>query len=799
MIKNYLTIALRTLRRQKIYALINVLGLAVGLACFLLIGLFILHERSYDRFHEHADRIVRITEEYYEEGTLVEESASIPFPFGPAFATFADVKTTRFYQTYQKTPLLSYQDQRFYEDRLFFTDSTVFDLFSFPLVQGDPATALDEPFTMVITESAARRYFGEADPMGKVLTFEDALDFRITGVAEDPPLNSHIRFDFLAALQNVAAILGATGNESEWQGWFWNPCHTYALLPPGVQAATVEATLPDFVRTHFPENLHDDVVYSFQALTDIHLHSNLYQEIAPNGSMQAVQLYAIIAVLILLIACINFMNLSTARSLQRALEVGMRKVLGAERGQLIQQFLGESVLVSLFAAVLGAVLAVLLLPAFGDLIGTPMARTMAATPVFVLGVLGIGLLVGVLAGLYPAFVLSGYEPTRALRGGGTTGSSSVAVLRKALVVTQFAISIVLLVSTFVVYQQLRYLQEKDLGFEKEQIVMIPIRGTAVKENVEAFKDEIKRNSSVLHATALSDVVGREVTVRGVIREGNEDEQMGVAGLFADENLAETFGLTIAEGRDLDPAFETDRQAALVNERFVQRVGWSDEALGKWVWFAVENSPNRPVVGIVEDFNFAPLRQTVQPLIIGHDPAWFAYLAVRLAPGDARPTLDAIEQVWNQFEPARPFEPFFLDENLDALYATEARLGQTYGAFALLAIIIACLGLFGLAAYTAQQRTREIGVRKALGASVGSILVLLSRDFVLLVGIAFVLAVPAAYFLLDRWLQGFAYHIEISWPIFLIAGLTALGIALLTVSYQALRAATVNPVEALRVE
>jgi putative ABC transport system permease protein len=367
-----------------------------------------------------------------------------------------------------------------------------------------------------------------------------------------------------------------------------------------------------------------------------------------------------------------------------------------------------------------------------------------------------------------------------------------------LVVTQFAISIVLLASTFVVYQQLRYLQQKDLGFEKEQVVMIPIRGTAVKENVAAFKDEIKRNSGVLSATALSDVVGREVTVRGVVRQGSED-QIGVAGLFADEDLAETIGLSIAKGRNLDAAFETDKQAALVNEQFAKNVEWGDEALGKWVWFAVENSPDRPVVGIVEDFNFAPLRQTVQPLVIGYDPAWFAYLAVRLAPGDARPTLEAIGRTWNQFEPARPFEPFFLDENLDALYATEARLGQTYGAFALLAIIIACLGLFGLAAYTAQQRTREIGVRKALGASIPSILLLLSRDFVILVGIAFVLAVPAAYLLLNRWLQGFAYHIDMGALPFIVAGVLALVIALLTISYQAIRAATVNPVRALRVE
>ena len=795
MLKNYLKIALRTLQRQKLYTLLNLFGLTVGLVCVFLIGLYVRHELAYDRFHENADRVYRVVEQYFENEKLAEESASIPIPFGPTFSEYAGVKATRLYQTYQKTPLLAYQDRRFSEERFFFTDSTFFEVFTFPLVRGNPATALAEPFTLVITERAAQKYFGEADPVGKVLTFEGSLDFRITGVAADPPTNAHFQFDFLAAMQNLEAIFAATGNEASFTSWFWNPAHTYILLPPGTEVARIEALLPAFVEAHYPSWLQSDVSYYLQPLTSIHLHSDLYQEIRPNGSYRTVQLLGIVGVLILLIACINFMNLATARSLQRAREVGVRKVLGARRKQLIAQFLGESLMVSVVAALLAAGLTVALLPAAGALLGAELPRSLAGSPGFVVAVVVLALVVGVLAGLYPAFVLSAYRPVRTLQGSGSTHAARAATLRKALVVGQFAISIALLVSTLVVYQQLRYLQQKELGFDEEQVVMISLRGTSLQRDYEAAKAEILRQTGVQSASGLSDVVGHDVALSTFQVEG-DDAEWSFPGLFADPDIVETLGLTLVAGRSFRRDSESDRDAVLVNQALVDLFDWEEGAVNKTVNFWRD----RTIVGVVDDFNFEPLRQQVRPLVILFEPKVpYFFLAIRLAPGDARPMLAALEAVWKRFEPARPFEPFFLDTHLDALYAAETQLGRSYGVFSLLAILVACLGLFGLASFTAERRTKEIGVRKVLGASVGSLLVLLSKDFVRLVLIAFVIAVPAAYFALDRWLQNFAYRVDLGVLPFVGAGLLALVVALLTISYQSVRAATTNPANVLHME
>lgn len=792
---NYLRIAVRTLQKQAGYTFINIVGLTLGLTCYLLLALFIQHELSYDRFHENADRIYRVPENFYENGQLVEASASVGFPVGPALMdAFPGALTTRFYQTFQKDPLLAYEEKRFYEERFYFTDSTVFDIFTIPFVRGNPETALDAPFSVVLTESMAAKYFGLEDPLGKLLRFEDGLDLEVTGVVQDAPANAHFQYGFLAALQNIDAIFEATGNTFGYEGWYWNPCHTYIMLPEGMSQGQLEAQWDYFETTFVPERMREFLEFYLQPLTDIHLHSDLYQEMAPNGSMRTVQIFVAIALIILVIAGINFMNLSTARSMHRAREVGMRKVLGAHRGQLMGQFLGESLLLSFLALILALTIAQFFLPVFEHLIDKELARGVLDNPLLLFGGVAIAFLVGLSAGLYPAFFLSAFKPIETLKGQAATGSRTASWLRQSLVAAQFAISIALLAGTAVIYVQLGFLQNKDLGFEDEAVVMVPIRGTAVKADFKAFKDEISKLPGVVSASAVSDVVGNDVPVRPFGAEGF-DQALQIPGLFVDFDFLETFDIDVVEGRGFDRSFETDRDAFLLNEAAVDLTGWHGEAIGKRMRFGRDTQ----VIGVTNNFHYAPLRQTVRPLVISFGPSWYAYMAVRIAPTNVRETIEGLGTAWQQFEPARPFEPFFLDERLDTLYRTEERFGLVFGYFAGLAIAIACLGLFGLAAYTAERRTKEIGVRKVLGATTTSIVALLSRDFTRLVLIAFVVGAPLAFFGMQRWLEGFAYRIDLSpWP-FLVAGLLAFTIALLTVSYQSISTAMRNPVDTLRHE
>ena len=796
MLLNYLRIALRNLRRRKLHTFINVLSLAAGLGCCFLVGLFIRHELSFDRFHTNADRIYRLVETFREEGVVVEQSASVPFPVGPALANAYGVTAARLYRPYQETPVVRVGSQRFTEHRFFFADSTVFDVFSFELLKGDPATALDEPGTVVLTASTAHRYFGDRDPMGQVLQFEEALDLRVTGVVADPPANAHFRFDALAALQDIGRIV-ATADvpvlEELWDDWYWNPAHTYLLLPPDRTAESFEPLLAQFVQAHFPEDVRDKASYHLQPLTHIHLHSDLYQEIEPNGSARLVSGMGLIAILVLLIAGVNFVNLSTAQSLSRATEVGLRKTLGAAREQLIGQFLGEAVLMALLAALVGVTAALAAVPAFGALLGAELSRWAALDPV-ALGLLALLTgTVGVLAGLYPALVLSSHEPAQTLRGF-YHGGGSRSRLREGLVVGQFAISIVLLVATLVVHHQLRYLQQKELGFANEQILMVPIAGTPASDNVPAFKGEVRRNPSVVDVAAVSEVVGRDVVVGGFKFEGIEDVR-NVPVLFADPDFFTTFAVDVAEGRGFDAARPADSTACLMNQQMARELGWTGTAVGR----RIESDRYDRIIGVMEDFHFTPLREGVRPLVLCHNAAYEYYLAVRLAPGRADDAFAAVEQTWAQVAPGWPFQGFFLDDDLDRLYRQEQQLGQAFGVVAGLALFIGCLGLFGQAAYAAEQRRKEMGVRKVLGASASGLVLLFVKESVMLVGLAFALAAPVAYLLMQRWLADFAYRVGVPWWVFAVAGLAALAVAIMTVGYHAATAALRNPVHSLRSE
>lgn len=799
MFRNNYIISVRNLMKHKFYSFIKILGLAIGLASVILISSFVYNELTFDQFHEDADRIYRFSEIFSnEQGVVEEKSASIPFPFGPTFhVDYPDVQTVRLYQTFQKTPLVVYRDgdKSFYEEKLFFTDSTFFDIFSFELVQGNPATVLDNPRSLVITETMARKYFGSEPAMGKTVYFENTLPLTITGIAKDPPLNAHFRFEFLSTLMNIDEVFKATGNRFGASGWYWNPCHTYAKVPKGMTANQLQQMVVDFVPKHFPENMAPWLEFPLQKLTDIHLQSQLYQEISPNRDYKSIYIAIAIAVFILIIAVINFMNLSAARSSQRAREVALRKVMGSNRRQLIDQFLTESLLTSFISLVIAIGLVALLKRPFEQVTNAPLNPDILLHPAFISAVVAFSFLIGLLAGLYPAFIVSSFRAIDALKIGSIklSGKKSPWVW-KGLVVFQFATSIILIIGAIVVNQQHHFLLNKDLGFEKEQVIMVPIRGTSVKRRSDEFKAELLKESAVVSTSAMSDILGNDVPLRPFLFEGQQEAQ-NVPGLFADFDFVETFGLKLLEGRDFSHDLETDKETFIINES-AARAWENGDWEGKHIGWARKG---RPVIGVVEDFHFADLKQTIRPMVITYSPGWYAYMAIRVRPENVFASVKAVEQVWNQFEPDRPFTPFFLDERLNNIYESEQKISQMVGYFSIISIFLASLGLLGLTNYSTLLRVKEIGVRKVLGASVGSILKLLSRDYALLILIANLVAWPAAWYFANAWLRNFTFKIELSIWTFVIAGCATLMLSVLTICFQGLKTALLNPSQSLRSE
>ncbi len=805
MFTNYLKIALRNLLKSKGYTFINVAGLAVGLACCLLILLFVRDELSYDRHYEQADRIYRITL----EALLGEQEINGPISPAPmAQALVTDypevVQATRLF-TFSGETFVRYEDKRFVEERFFFGDSTVFEVFSFLLLRGDPETALVEPLTVVLTESTAQKYFGPDDPIGQTIEV-DGDDYRVTGVTTDVPENSHFHFDFLGSL-------GTLGNSRN-PMWVSNNFRTYFILAEGHTAEDLEAKFPAMVEKYAGPQVEEILgitveqffasggkfEFHVQALTDIHLHSQLNYEIEPNGDITYVYAFSIIAFLILLIACINFMNLATARSAGRAKEVGVRKVLGSNRRQLTLQFLMESMLLSVVALGVALVLAVVLLPVFNTLAGKTLVIDYG-DGVMLAGLIGLAVMVGLLAGSYPAFFLASFRIVNVLKGQGQAGLKS-SRLRSGLVVFQFVISIALMIGTAMVYRQVDFVQNKHLGFEKEHVIVLE-RFDALGPQQDAFKEQLLQHPNVVAVAGANTLPGRTFGDTSFFPEGAPPDQLrNIRLLFTDFDLFETLNLELVDGRFFSRDFSTDSTAIILNEAAVKEFGLTvEEAVGKRLvspGFGEDEAQFISIIGVMKDFHFQSLHDAIRPLgvFIGRT---LPYLAVRVRPDDIPGTLARLETAWQAFAPDQPFTYSFLDSDVDALYQADQRQGSLFGIFALWAIVIACLGLFGLAAFTAEQRTKEIGVRKVLGATVPGIIVLLSKEFTKLVGIAFVVAAPLAYLFIDRWLQDFAFRVDISWWIFLMAGLAALVIAWLTVSYQSIRAALTNPVDALRYE
>ncbi|MEM9830385.1 MAG: ABC transporter permease [Bacteroidota bacterium] len=792
MYRNYLAIAFRHLYKRKFYTIINVTGLAIGLAAGLLITLYVLDELSYDRFHERADRIYRVTTETNFNGNL-SGSASTNYHVGEVIDDeIPEIATTlRVHQQGSRTVKI---DDDLYTPQTLAVDSNFFDFFTFPLVEGNPATALDNPSSVILTEELARELFGRSSyVLGKTLTMGEEV-YRVTGVAENPPTNAHFHFEMLKQFKP------RVGSRINW-GNVNGTVSTYFLLAENASVEQVPAKIKE-LGIKYNSKLAEaiklgvfDVNFAAQPLTDIHLHSNLEMELEGNSDIRYVYIFSIIALFVLIIAGVNYVNLSTARSADRAKEVGVRKTLGAVRQPLIAQFLTESLLVSLTATLLGLGLAELLRRPFNQLANKTLSLNLLDNPTLGIAVLAVGLAVGIVAGLYPAFYLTRFQPIQTLRGSIKRGQKGKN-FRNALVVFQFATSIALIVCTAVVYQQLQYMQNKKLGYNQENVVIL---GNAVQSSFDAFINELNAYPQVRSVTASSQSPHMITNSQGGLQVRGQDENQiyELNWLSVNHDFLPTFDISLKEGRNFSDKLASDTAAIILNEAAVRRMGINDPLNTE----VQRNNEWYKIIGVTEDFHFQSLRDEIAPMFIllGWGPSAYNNIEVRISGGDIPGTLAFLEETWQKFLPNNPFYYSFLDQDYEALYRTEMRLGQVFGIFTGLAIFVACLGLLALVAFMAEQRTKEIGIRKVMGASVRSIVLLLSKGYTKLIVIALVVAIPVSYLAMRQWLADFAYRTNLNIWIFIGAGLVALLIDWLSVSYQSIKAAVANPVDALRNE
>ena len=806
MIKNYLKIALRNLARYKQMTLINILGLAVGMAACILILLFVQYELSYDRYHENADRIYRLSREWRNaDGETSLHLGHLAPPFEPKLAEdFPGIieSSTRLLNASSAVMTNKETGAQIMMERLFFAEPEALDIFTFPFIEGDPATALTEPNTMVITESEARKYFDDESPVGKSLNLDNIVDLKITGVVKDVPHNSHFHFTALTSFRTLENFMGP----EEMENFGSNNYSTFVLLREGYQAADLQAQLPEFIDKHLPG---DSEVPASQtnflhlwSLTDIHLHSHLDSELEANGNIDYVYIYTIIALFILAIACINFINLTTARATRRAKEVGVRKAMGAEKTSLIRQFLSESVLISLFALALATLLVTLSLPYFTNFVEKPLSFDVLENPFLLLLLIGIILLVGIISGSYPAFYLSSFQPARILRNsrGNQRGN---AFLRSGLVVLQFVISIALVIGVITVERQLDYVKSKPLGFNQENLVVIRI-SDEMHQKYEELKPRILNQPGIVDVTLTTRVPsGRLLDSQGgQVEVGDKMKQLDfrLADVSVDHDFIDALGIKLVAGRsfDIDRASDST-EAFIINESAVRAIGYSsaEEAVDRKIRYGRKDGY---IVGVAEDFHFESLHQPIAPVIFQIATAnRFYNVIARVQAGAMDETLAYFKDQWAYLMPGYPFEYYTVGDRFQDQYDSEDRLGQVIQFFSLLAIFIAALGLVGLASYTADQRAKEVGIRKVLGASVSQLLLLLTQSFSKLILIAFLIACPLAYFVMNYWLDTFAYQDTLSIWSFALAGVAALLVAGITVGSQTIRTATRNPVESLRDE
>ncbi|WP_288426698.1 ABC transporter permease [uncultured Spirosoma sp.] len=793
MLRNHVKIALRTFWKNKLFSGLNIVGLGVGMAAVWLMVLYVVEERSYDRFHANADRIVRVVQHMQWPGGDLHMAATSA-PFAEALKQdYPDVeKTVRFHP--EGGGLITYGDKKIDVPAIFFADSTVFDVFTFPFLYGDPRTALRNPQSIVLTKRTAEALFGTAgNAVGKVIEFSNHFPNTVTGVIEDVPTNSHLQFSALRSLPDNFT-----------SGWQQSELYTYLLLAKGSAPETLSAKLTGFFPKYLRKEL-GNMTYrlELQPLTSIHLHSHLDYEIGPNGNARTVSIFAAVAALILLIAGINYVNLNTVRALKRTREVGVRKAIGSYRQQLIGQFLTESLLMTLLAGLVSTGLVEMALPYFNQL--ADKALSLGSWSSTLLTVALFSVLIGTLSGLYPALRMSGFRPVSALRGQQSSPQNPIR-LRQALVVFQFVATVALIACSVVVYRQMQFVSQADLGFNKEQVLTFHIDDEAVRQRVDALKEALVRNPLIEGAAAASNPIGNN-NIGGTSMFFEQQGAFGpnpqlVQRFLVDPDYLPTLEIELESGRNFSPSFKSDASnAVLINQTLARQLG--PQPVGKRVRYFIDQANHTAearIVGVVKDFHTYSLQHKVEPLVLQMPTAPDKdNLYVRVRAGNVPAALAYIQTVYRTFSPTATPDFHFLDENFSKQYQAEQKQGDVLLTFTILAIFIACLGLFGLVAFAAEQRTKEIGVRKVLGASVASIVALLSRDFLKLILIAIVIASPLAWYAMQQWLQNFAYTIELSWWLFALAGLLTTVIALLTVSVQSIRAATVNPVKSLRSE
>ena len=801
MLRNYLKTAIRNLWKNRTFSLINIGGLAVGMAVSFLILLYVLNEVTYDRFNENYAHIYRVATKIDAQGRHLEVP-SVPAPLGPALVEqFPEVIRAARLRVRGKG-IISYEDRVFEESGIYHADPDLFRVFTIPIVRGNPDTWLEAPFSMIVTEELAHKYFGEEDPIGKTIKIDNRHTYTITGIVQKMPDNSHFKFSMIGSLSSLEKL---QRDLNLWMGFNY---HTYILLEGNPNLEEITQKYHNLLMANMPDQFNQlgvDVQIFLQALPRIHLHSHLEAEMEPPGNPAFIRILTTIALFILLIACINFMNLSTAQSARRAREVGMRKVLGAHRRKLIAQFLGESLLLSFISLFIAIIFIYFLLPVFNQLVSKDLVFNPAQNGIIPVGLIGVTLLVGLMAGTYPAFFLSSFVPLEVLKSRFKAGKGH-SFFRNGLVSLQYVISITLICCTFVIFYQLHHVKNRNLGFDKEQIVVIPFRGQVYQKH-DVFKNEILRLPGVVKAACSSSDPSGVNNETMFSFEGIAQKKQVFPFMDIDADYLDTMGMELASGRNFSPDRPSDKKAVILNETLAQQLGW-DNPLGRIVSMidVEETGSTGPqfievpytVIGVVRDFHFESLHQKIR----GHLMKMAGEvnrISIKLRPWSIAETLRSCEKTWQELEPAYPFQYTFLDESFDRLYRSEQRMGQIFISFTSIAILISCLGLFGLASFTTEQRTKEIGIRKVLGASLSNILLLLSREFTKWVLLANIVAWPVAYFAMWKWLQGFAYRIDLEFWIFFLSGIMALFIALLTVVSKSLRAAITNPVNALRYE
>ncbi|MFC2117557.1 ABC transporter permease [Bacteroidota bacterium] len=801
MLKNYIKVALRNLIRNLGFSIINVLGLAIGIACSVIIFLFVNFELSFDRFHEKSDRIYRIGVEALIGNTEIHQLGTPALAAKALYDEYPEIEAVCRFRA-GRSYTVKYEEKEFLEQKIFLTDSTFFDMFSFSFFKGNPKTALSSPKQVVMTESCAERYFGNEEALGKIISVNDTLAFTVSGIIEDVPDNSHYHFDILFS---IISFEGVYNNP----GWTANNFQTYLLLKENSQFKELEKKLPDFIDKYiFSEFDYSTWAESgnkwewfLQPLRKIHLTSDLSQEFEANGNISYVYIFSIVALFILLIACINFMNLTTAKGTRRAMEVGVRKIVGSTKGQLRFQFLGESILLSLLALIIGMFIVESIMPLYRNFIGQQGLKIHYFDNIYVIpSLLGLALLVGIISGSYPAIYLSSFRPLMIIKSKSGAGSKN-SWLRNFLVIFQFSISIALIIGSLIVYKQVNLLKNENLGFNKENILIINNLNT-LENKIDPFKQILLQHPGIKNVSTSSGIPGDDISNIGF---GAEEVEQSFT-LFmhtCDNDFDDVMELEMVKGRFFSDEYPTDTAGIVINESALKLCGY-ENPIGKHFNNGAEPRGNFTVIGVVKDYHYQSKHQSIRPMaLFNNDGYWNVwgvyYMSVRYDTDKLTEVLDYVKNTWNEISPQFPHNITFLAEDYDNIYQNEEQTNKLLFIFSLLSIFIACLGLLGLASFMAEQRTKEIGVRKVLGASVIQMLLKLSKDFTKWVLVANLIAIPTAWFVMNKWLENFPYKVKIDWWIYLLAGIIALLIAILTVSLQAYKAARINPVDSLKHE